>query len=214
MEDELVRTGSSIAEKKGRPVCSGSGWAALENLRRNRAGQASLGFLMGFEESCLDEEQRPWAELLDNGMLPYSPPLATPVSYMIQKEWKELLEASLDVGRGDHWHSWLHVGIMRFAAGDFTGAEEAWRKSLTLEPSPWAMRNLAVSRMAQGDFSGAVGLLLEAHGMLPNEASILKELLDALMKAGRLRDAIGMYEGLPREFKDSGRVRLRKTKRI
>lgn len=208
MENELVRTGKSIAEKKGRPVSSGSGWAALENLRRKRAGQASLGSLMGFEESCLAQEQRPWAELLDKGQLPYSPPLAPPVSYMIQKEWKELLEAALDVGRGNHWHSWMHAGIMRFAAGDFAGAEEAWRESLALEPSPWAMRNLAVSRMAKGDFSGAADLLMEAHGMLPDEASILKELLDALVKAGRPLDALGLYEGLPRDLKDSGRIRL------
>lgn len=214
MEDELIRTGKSIAEKPGRLASHGSGWAALENLRRAQAGQAMLGSLAGFGEGCLGEEQKPWAELLMKGALPYSPPLDPPASYMIQLEWKELLEASLAAGRGDHWHSWLHAGVMRFAARDFKGAEEAWQKSMALDPSPWALRNLAVCRMAEKDFSGAADLLREAHVMLPGEASILKELLSALIKAGRAGDAITLYEELPQELRGIGRFKLLHTQAL
>jgi hypothetical protein len=208
LENELERTRKSIADKKGNLVSGGSGWAALENLRRKYSGQERLSFLSGFDDGGIGEEQKPWVELLTKGELPYISPLAYPGGWMIQKEWENLLEASVNEGRSNHWYSRLHIGVMRFAEGDIIGARAAWEESLAMEPSPWALRNLAMSLALEKEYGRAADLMFKAYNMMQGEISILKELFSILIKAGRFKDVIDLYAELPEELEGNGRLKL------
>ena len=71
-------------------------------------------------------------ELLEAGSLPESDPARAPVSWMVQDQWHEMLAESIRSGRLDHWLAWLHLGVMRYAAGDRPSARQACKESTTI----------------------------------------------------------------------------------
>lgn len=92
----------------------GSGWGALERLRREASGEppfCSEG--LAFDDESLGEEQTPWLDLLHDGALSAPEPDVEPRGLMVQAEWYELLEDAVSAGRGANWLAWLHLGVMR-----------------------------------------------------------------------------------------------------
>ena len=77
-------------------------------------------------------------------------PEAEPDGYVVQPEWCEMLEGAVAAGRGTHWFSWLHLGVMRYHAGARDAARRAWEASLERVETPWALRNLAVLAREDG----------------------------------------------------------------
>jgi hypothetical protein len=123
----------------------GSGWGALERIRREQSGEPAIctpGTPM--DDWSLGEDQRPWLALLEGKPMPARQPREAPGVSLLQEPWRKLLESAVRGKKCDSWQAWLHLGTMRYAAGDLKGAKKAWEKSLSREPSWWAMRNLAV----------------------------------------------------------------------
>ena len=152
---ELERMDAALAAFAGTPadrlVCHGPGWAALELRRAAAAGEAAaIPPELVFSDDDLAVEQAPWLALLERGVLPETDPASEPGQFQIQGEWQSMLEASLPRG-GDHWLTWLHLGVMKLEAGDVAGAREAWETSLQRRPSAWAWRNLAVWHQREND---------------------------------------------------------------
>ncbi len=87
---------------------------------------------------------------MEKGCLPQPDPGELPGEWMVQAEWQEMLEGSAQSPEGDHWYSWLHLGVMRYHAGEVEAARQAWERSLALEQSPRARRNLAVRAKLDG----------------------------------------------------------------
>jgi tetratricopeptide (TPR) repeat protein len=185
----------------------GSGWGALERLRRERAGEppfCSAGLV--FDAESLGEPQAPWLHLLRNARFPDRDPESDPGGYMVQPEWQRLLEASLDNASG--WLPWLHLGVMRRYAGDQEGARRAWEQSLERQRSAWALRNLAVLALENRQFDDAIRLYAEAHGLLPSLRPLTIELGQALLMADRPQDWLDIADGLAEPDQSSGRIRL------
>ena len=107
------------------------GWGALERARRQRANEPQFcsGALV-FNDASLSPDQLPWLELLDNGALPSRQPTDLPGAWMIQAQWRQLLEQSVRKGRGDHWLAHLHLGVMHYHARQYAAAKQAWEESL------------------------------------------------------------------------------------
>ena len=165
----------------------GSGWGALE-LHRGLACPPGLWF--GAE--TLGPHQEPWLTLLHDGALPDR----DPVSYLVDPAWRELLEAS----SGDGWARALHLGVMRHHAGDHEGAAAAWTRSAEIEPTAWALRNLAAVEPER-----AAELHLAAHRLAPELLPLTVETLEALLAAGRAADVLSLVDELP---VGTGRVAL------
>jgi len=127
---------------------------------------------------------------------------------MIQPEWRRILEDAVNAGRGDHWLSWLHLGVMYYAEKNMDAAKQAWEKSLKLEPSPLAYRNLAVLAKRGKRLSEAADMLLAARRMAPDMFSLAVECCRALIEAGRSREVLGLMENLPQHIHDRGRMRI------
>jgi len=150
--DALHARLSEYKESKPRDLFfSGSGFGALERCRRAAAGERDIPAGFEFPEQSMDERQAEWLRLLSEGALPVPDGDALPPSYMVGREWRALLEKSLTVQGGDHWYTYLHLGIMLLEEGHTARAAECFEKSNDRHPTFLAYRNLACIARREGD---------------------------------------------------------------
>lgn len=187
----------------------GDGWAALE-LRRAAAAGDDPGIPpeLPFDEEDLGADQQPWLALLETGALPERDPADEPGQFMVQDEWRALLEASVAAGRSDHWLGWLHLGVMRMEAGDSDGARAAWERSLEHTRTGWALRNLSVLEERAGNEEGAAELLAEALAVGPVVPALAAEHAALLLKLRRFEVLDRFFLELPAEVRSSERLRM------
>jgi hypothetical protein len=210
----LERVDATAARFADRPptelLNKGSGWGALEQQRRARAGETvfpSAG--MVFEQDSIGDEQAPWLTLLHDGRLPGRDPAETPGAWMIQPAWRTLLEQSIHAGgSGAHWLSWLHLGVMYYCEQRFDDARRAWLTSISLKESAWALRNLAICEARESNHGAAADLLLRAREQLPMLAPLTIECLAALIDAGRPTEVLQLLPQLHGDIRSGGRVRI------
>ena len=209
LDDELSRTRAMADRTPSDLLHLGSGWGALENRRRRAAGAPSFATdALPFPDEALSAEQAAWLALLERGTLPPRAASDDPGSLMVQPEWRQLLQASVDRPGGSHWASWYHLGVMHFRAGDANAARDAWERSLAIEPTPWARRDLAVLAREAGDHHAAADQWLAAAQSSPDVAPLAIECCQALMRVGRFADVIRFVESLPPPVRKHGRIRL------
>jgi hypothetical protein len=187
----------------------GSGWGALERRRREAAAQAPFCTpALVFDDHALGDEQAPWLGLLRDGSFPEAVGDAEPGGYLVQAEWRDLLEAAVAAGHGVHWLAWLHLGVMRYHAGDLAGAREAWEQSAADRRTPWALRNLAILAADDQLEEQAAALFLEAHRLRPACIPLAVECGHALLAAHRPQDWLDNLSEVPEAVRCNGRVRL------
>jgi tetratricopeptide (TPR) repeat protein len=107
-----------------------------------------------------------------------------------------------------HWAAWLHLGLMRYAAGDTEAAVEAWQRSLDHTATPWATRNLAALARVQGQPGKAAEIYLDACRLLPSLLPLAVECGQTLIAAGRAQEWLDLLPELSAEVRQAGRVRL------
>ena len=209
LEAELARTTITANRPPEEILQHGSGWGALERRRREKAGQTPFcGDSMVFDDASLGEDQQPWLALLNERALPYRKPHELPGAWMIQPEWHKLLENAVIKGHGDNWLSWLHLGVMHFSEGKIQHARKAWERSIHLQPSAWAYRNLAVLARNENRHEGAAEMYRKAYNEMPDLLQLVIEHGQALLAAGHLAELTEMVGSLPPELKAHGRIRL------
>jgi len=180
----------------------GSGWGALERKRiqANRLVD-SIPAELDFPAVSLGAEQQPWLDLLEKGALPALPADARdPGAYLVQDEWRWLLERQLAAGQGDHWLSWYHLGVARLESHDPVGARKAWEKSLALSPTAWAHRNLAVLAKTQGRAPAALEHYANAWACGPQTSALAVEYAQTLSDAGKFAPLQNFIRGLAPGF--------------
>lgn len=205
MDAELKRLESELAQTVT-PIRSGSGWAALELMRRGE-GDCYAGEYARYAESSIGPKQLAWLQLLRDGSFPYCRPEETPSGYQGQAEWIPLLRNAIENGSSDHWHAWLHLGVLYCAVGEWEKAEEAFATSICRTDNGWARRNRAMVWLRAGRQNAAVEELRNASMLLPL-AGIAVECGEQLYKAERWQDYAEYYQTLPAEIQANDRMRL------
>ncbi|NLF22051.1 MAG: DUF5107 domain-containing protein [Lentisphaerae bacterium] len=201
--------GDGIAARPaGARVQVGSGWGGLEARRLERTKALASMPGRAFANDPLGPDQAPWLQLLEHGTFPALPPEAPPGCWMVQREWRTLLEAALLSGGADHWLGWLHAGVMRHAAGDRAGAAQAWTRSLKHARTAWALRNLAVLARQENRPDEAIGLLDEACALAPAVLPLGIEWGTVLLEAHRPGDWLVRAARLAPAVRAHGRIRL------
>jgi tetratricopeptide (TPR) repeat protein len=186
----------------------GAGWGALERHRRLHQGlPPDHDDALRFDDASLGPEQAPWLALLRTGALPAADPAQPPGAWLVQPEWRALLEQAVAAGRGDHWLAWLHLGVMRYHAGDHAGARTAWERSLQHARTPWALRNLAVLDQQAGQPAAAAERYLAALHLAPEVLPLAAECGKALLAAERGADWLALLPTLPATVREHGRLR-------
>lgn len=204
LEAELATLDALADNPPVEALHSGSGWGALERRRRVSVGEPSADSAgLPFGDETLGPEQAPWLALLDEGRLPQSDPRLPPISYMVDAQWRRLLEAS-----PESWLMRLHLGVMQFHSGDHAAARSAWTRSLELAVNPWALRNLAVLDRLEGEHARAAERLLMAHDLAPGLRPLTVETIRALLDAGRPADGLAVIDSLGPDDRAHGRIRL------
>ena len=185
----------------------GSGWGALENRRRKRAGEPPCcSPALVFDETTLGPEQAPWIALLETGAMPAVEPEKGPNSFMVQSEWKELLESRARQGGAASWAEWLHLGVMRGYAGDLAGARQALEKSLEACRTAWALRCLAVLHRIEKNPREAADSLEQALLLRPALARLAAECGQTMIEAGCPQRWLHLVDGLPAAVRRNGRI--------
>jgi Tfp pilus assembly protein PilF len=212
-QEEIDEWDRKFAEVAARPpdeiLFRGLGWGALENARAAKNGeQCSIPAALPFDDPDLCAEQQPWLDLLTSGALPEPDPQADPGQYMIQPEWRALLEESIRNGKGNHWYSWLHLGVALMEVHDEARAKAAWEKSVALRPNAWALRNLAVVARKKTDFAGCCDLLKQAWEIGPKVSAIAQEYGSTLLTRKRFDELDEFLKSLPEDVRQQERVRM------
>lgn len=208
LDKELERSAAMAGRRTERIVSKGSGWGALDRRRRAKAGIAPLcGESMVFGDDSLGADQKPWLSLLETGRFLSQDPAATPGAWMVQDEWKSLLESAVKRSENDHWFAWLHLGVMRYYAGDVPGARAAWEHSLSLARSAWALRNLAVLAKQQDQPAEAADYWVEAQRLVPDQLQLASECGSILLKVNRPDQWIELLASMPQTLRGAGRMR-------
>jgi tetratricopeptide (TPR) repeat protein len=187
----------------------GSGWGALEALRREREGQTAFctaGML--FDEVSLTTEQAPWVSLVNEGVVPDTDPDSVPAAFMIQDEWKARFEAIVKSNQRSNWFTWLQLGVMRYSAKNRDGARQAWEQSLQQFPTAWAKRNLAVLALEEGQQEEAIEQYIEAVRMKPELLPLAVECGQALLQLMQPQKWLELLKELPMMIRSSGRIQL------
>jgi hypothetical protein len=197
MLDERAEPGH---DRQGEPLHAGSGWGALESLRREISQEEPSPVIDRlFPRSSLGEDQEPWVALLETGTLPPG----TPRSYVVGRPWSNLLE-----GTGDSAAAMVHRGVVRWNAGHREAAVEAWEAAYALEPDSWlALRNIAAASGLLGDPGRSANQYLRALDLMPDVAQLRLEAIEALIAANRFPQAVALAQAAP-ESSFAGRFRF------
>jgi tetratricopeptide (TPR) repeat protein len=177
-------------DRQSAPLHTGSGWGALESLRREVMGEEPSPVIDRlFPRSSLGEDQEPWVALLETGTLPPG----TPRSYVVATPWSDLLE-----GAADSAAAMLHRGVVRWHAGRRQAAVEAWEAAYAREPDSWlALRNIAAAGGLMGEPERSAEQYLRALEQAPDVAQLRLEAIQALIAASRFPEAIALAQAAP-----------------
>lgn len=209
LEAELVRGAEAARRAPEEILHRGSGWGALNDLGRAAAGQSpGHDAALVFDEPSLGPDQAPWLALVHEGALPEGDPAQPPGGWMIEPAWRTRLEASMAGGGSDPWTAWLHLGVMRYCAGEPEAAREAWTRSFERQPAAWAARNLAFLARQQQHLDEALAWYRRAMELAPAMAALAVETCDALFAAGRPGEILEFLGRLTPEVQASPRLRL------
>lgn len=201
LERELQR---EPVDEPGEVLQHGSGWGALEQIRRQKSGETPLP--LPFDNESLESAQRPWLKLLETGHFPREGGSDLPPAPLIQSEWQKLLESDPDWRK--NWLAQLQLGLMKYARGDSDGARTAWEWSLALHSNPWANRNLAVLYHQQQRDLLAGEYYLCALRLKPDLLPLAIETGQFLIETGASATWLELLPDLPPAVRQKGRIRL------
>ena len=181
----------------------GGDWGYIEEKIRGEKISDKFAF------SPVDnEETEIWKTFLETGQLPVPAVDTEPQSYVTGDFWLNKLEKLTQKS----WFSLLHTGVIKYAKGNVTGAKKAWEESLAIESSPWAYRNLSMLYKSElADLAKAREYILKAFSMKGDNPTLCKEMAMQLTTDGGDALWLDIYETLPKELKELGRLRLYKA---
>lgn len=182
-------------------VSLGSGWGSLEGKISN---------YYEFPAESRGDEEKKWLHLAEKGYLEEADVAYPPMSYKTDSETLSELINSLATPLGNHWLTYLHIGIIKYIENDVDGALEAWKNSVEKKENPWGCRNIAmVYKNVLPDKEKAANYILKAvntckkpcKGLYIDAAAVLTE-------CEKYSEWIEIFNSLPNEFKELGRFKI------
>ena len=187
----------------------GSGWGALERLRSAATGEWPFCTpALIFDDESLSAATQPWLTLLRERKFPEMPPDRPPAGFMVQEDWRALLEVAVTHSNSANWCSWYHLGVMRSYARDRAGALQAWKESLQFAITPWTVRNLAICALEDGHNDEAVSLYIDAIRMQPELIPLAVECGKVLLQVGQPQKWLELLTEMPETIRKVGRIQL------
>lgn len=192
------------------PTCilhSGSGWGALEALRRSKTKEPMPGGLL-FPSNTMGDAQAPWAALLQTGTYTTQQNVA-PAGYLTGAYWMGALAASLQT-QGQHCaEAYLQYGLMLAEAGQDEEAHKVLGGG-ALAGNAIALRSRGVLFARAGSTAQACIYYEKALASAPKDTylHILREYCNLLANQKMFPQLWHLFETLPGNIKEDERVCL------
>ncbi len=207
LEDMLKATKKAALTPAKETILTGGGWGALENIRREKAGENTLCPHLDFAEGDMREQQQ-WIDLLKNGSFGMKRPDDVPASWMLSEEWTPMITAAAKGGDSYSWYAQLQYGMTMLALRDYEKAGEALDLSYKLMPSAWALYGLAQLARIEKKRDKWAMLTLQSAQMKPDDASLVKEALRVLTETEKWQLLLDFASTLSEELLAMPRIRL------
>ena len=185
----------------------GEGWAALENLRRDKRGMAHICPHLDF--GAIGEDQRMWEHLLLTGSLNNGEDDgAAPRSYQRRREWRRLLEIAAKGPDRYYWKTHYMLACAYMAEGALEDAEEALERSSLCGVNAWNTYARAELLRIKGDVRAAAETMLSAAHMAKHDDSLCKMTARMLSRAEMWRVLFDFTSGLSEAQQALPRIRF------
>lgn len=204
LEQKLKETRKLALTPASELLLCGSGWGALENVRRRHAGLEPVSPHLDF--GPLTAEQQPWAALLETGSLPEAETAEPPVSWVGRPEWEELLGAAAKTA--PDWQVFLQLAGIRLTDGDTAAARSLFERSNREKVNAWAIYGLACCSQLEHDPEKAVEYALLAHYARPENADLSLFALQLLYESAQWETLLRVEAGLTPAARVLPRVRM------
>jgi Flp pilus assembly protein TadD len=110
---------------------------------------------------------------------------------------------------GDNAAFWFNLGVMRSAAHDYRGAEDAYRKALSISPNDLdSLTNLGLLLFRRGDYREAETVFDKLSGLNPDSVDAKMDLGSAAAKAGDTDKAASAWASALRSNPSDVRMRI------
>jgi Domain of unknown function (DUF5107) len=205
LEDDLAAASVVVRRAPQHKLVLGSGWGALEQLRRESAGEAALSDA-GAPFGCdtLAEDQQPWLDLLTGSALETWASRREPPCHNVKGgDWALRL-----VALGGGWLPTYLRGLLAQAEQDIFVARLLFERSVMARPNSWALRALALLDLQAGNIRRAADVYLRAHSLSTHSEALAVETAETLLLAGRPSQALTVLQGGSSAKTRRGRVRL------
>lgn len=210
-EQTLADT-KALAEKKGKLLYSGSGYAAFENTIREFYKEPTLPGHLDFSaqpgSSALEEDYRKLAEFLKTGIFPEYPITDAPRDFLSDDALHNRLAETIETKNKNNWYAQYQLGLSFFIKGDARRAEECLFASNGIIENPWALHALAVLELQSGNEKQAASYITAGYAYRKHDLSYVKETWKILLLCHTYDTVISLYESLPEELQEESRIRF------
>ena len=207
LNEEFETRGKEISNFNGKIIQYGSGWGALEILRRKEFNEQPFKSNLLFPEDSINEKQELWLNLLKNNSFLGVSITEKSMSFMIQKEWHDILEKAVKDNEKNNWFSWYHLGIMRYANGGIDGSKTAFEKSFDLQPTKFSLRALGLMAYYCQELETACMFYQKAIRIDNNDKTIAVEYARILIEAQKPNEWLEVFDSLSSQLRCNGRIK-------
>ena len=207
--EEMLDATRPMAKRRADTVLfEGSGWCALENIRREKSGEAAIALHLDFGEP--KDEQEDWIRLMNEGTMGTHDPSDVPNSWMLQDEFVKKMEAAIKDKDAENWYTYLELGAAYCATGyaKLQDAYNCFEKSYNLTPSAWAMYGFSIVAKLCGNNKDAAEKAMKASKMMPHDESLAKEAMASLAASEMYGEVMELAKVLSPELLFVGRIKL------
>ena len=191
---------------RGELLLYGSGWGALENLRREKAGLSPVCAHLDFGRA--GQEQSAFVTLLEKGSFGEQDTSAVPAAWIRQKEWTRLMLDAVQGPDSENWYTLLQLGCLYLCEPDIMRAEHYITRSLKARKSAWGLYALAELKRVTGDAKGCALTMLEASSLAPQDPNLAKMTARHLHAAKMYEEQIAFVKGCDGAIQALPRMRL------
>lgn len=198
LEEKLCRT-KAMAKQPAALVSSGSCQGAFA---KRGVCTAHLEF------TAEGEGAEQWNTFLTTGKLHEPAPQERPWEFFCDKESFALLKKTAQEQNRDNWYAHYLLGVRYYENEEYSQAEAAWSRSLSLKENPWALHGLACATRLDGRLNKSIAYMEKGIGWMKTDCSYLKEGFRLLHLCGGFETIIRLYDRLAPKEQEIPRVKF------